>query len=153
MMGKEFHIKSLLTATLIGITVLAVAACGGGQTPIPTPTRTDTPPPTVTPPLPPEQPPTPTPSPDVTLKDPGGPGSKYVFDPTDLTFSVGETVALVLKSETQFHTFTVEALGIDVGVDGGKTETLEHTFDKAGTYDLICIPHEALGMTGSITVR
>lgn len=76
-----------------------------------------------------------------------------MFEPADLTFSVRKTVTLVLRSETQFHTFTVEALGIDIGVDGGKTEKLEHTFDKAGTYDLICIPREALGMTGTIIVK
>ena len=89
----------------------------------------------------------------VTLKDPGGPGSEYAFDPSELTFGLGETVTLVLRSETQFHTFTVDALGIDIDVDPGEIVTLTFTFDKAGTYDLICIPHQALGMTGSITVR
>jgi len=131
-----------------GSSDLAVAACGGGQTPIPTPTPTDTPPPTITPPMPPEQPP----PLDVNLKDSGG-RDPFTFEPADLTFRVGETVTLLLKSEAQYHTFTVEALGIDIDVDGGKTERLTYTFDKPGTYDLICIPHQTLGMTGTITVE
>ena len=27
------------------------------------------------------------------------------------------------------------------------------TFDKPGEYELVCIPHESLGMTGTITVE
>ena len=91
--------------------------------------------------------------PVVTLKDPGGPGSEYAFDTSELNFGVGETVTLVLTSETQFHTFTVEALGIDIDVDGGTSETLTFIFDQPGTFQLICVPHEALGMTGTITVK
>ena len=91
--------------------------------------------------------------PHVNLMDPGGPGKEYAFDPSELTFNVGETVTLVLKSETQFHTFTVEELGIDVDVDGGETGSFDFTFDEPGTYTLICVPHQALGMIGTITVR
>ena len=88
----------------------------------------------------------------VNLKDSGG-RDPFTFEPADLTFSLGETVTLVLKSEAQFHTFTVEGLGIDEDVNPGKTVEFTHTFDKAGTYDLICIPHQAAGMTGTITVK
>ncbi len=56
-------------------------------------------------------------------------------------------------SETQFHTFTVDDLGIDVSVNGGTTVNFEYTFDKSGTYQLRCIPHEALGMLGTIRVQ
>ena len=44
-------------------------------------------------------------------------------------------------------------MGIDVAIDAGDTETLTFTFDKAGKYELIFIPHEALGMKGKITVK
>ena len=88
----------------------------------------------------------------VSLQDPGGSG-KYVFGPSDLTFPAGETVTICIKAETEFHTFTVDDLGIDVSVGGGTTETLTFTFDQPGTFELICIPHEALGMKGTITVR
>ena len=129
---------------IAAIISLALAACGGGTgrpiTPTPTPAPTPTPTPTPTPP-------------GVTLKDPGGPGSEYAFDPSELNFSVGETVTLVLRSETEFHTFTVVDLGIDVPVDAGTTETLTFTFDTPGTYRLICDPHQTLGMVGTITVQ
>ncbi|MCH8309268.1 MAG: hypothetical protein IIB17_02075 [Chloroflexi bacterium] len=86
------------------------------------------------------------------LNDAGGRGP-FEFAPTDYEFSVGETVNFSFTSESQFHTFTVNDLGIDVAVDGGATVNFSHTFDTPGTYELICIPHEALGMVGTITVR
>ena len=89
---------------------------------------------------------------EVTLADPGGSGS-YGFQPDSLSFSVGDTVTLVFKSQSEFHTFTVDDLGIDEPVDGGSSSTLTFTFDKAGTFDLICIPHEFQGMVGTITVQ
>ena len=88
----------------------------------------------------------------VNLKDPGGSGS-YVFDPDELSFSVGETVTFDLTSGKEFHTFTVTDLGINVAVNAGETQTIEFTFDKAGTYNLICVPHQALGMVGTVSVQ
>ena len=89
---------------------------------------------------------------EVNLEDPRGSG-EYRFDPSQLTFDVGETVTFVLTAENEFHTFTVGGLDIDVGVDGGEPKTLTCTFDKPGTFPLICIPHQARGMTGTVEVR
>ena len=136
--------KTLQLFVLVGIAVLVMAACSGGQAP--TPTVVVKPPPT--PLCAPAAPGTVS----VNLEDLGGSGT-YMFDPSDLTFDVGDTVTISLCAETEFHTFTVSELEIDVDVDGGKTERLTYTFDKAGTYDLICIPHQALGMVGTITVE
>jgi len=47
----------------------------------------------------------------------------------------------------------VDSLGIDVEVDAGTTEEITFTFSEAGTFDLICIPHESLGMVGKIIVQ
>ena len=44
-------------------------------------------------------------------------------------------------------------LGISKEMEAGQTIEFEVTFDKAGTYKLYCVPHEALGMTGTITVN
>ncbi len=88
----------------------------------------------------------------VTAEDIGGSGA-YAFDPDELTFSVGETVEFTITSETEFHTFTVDELGIDEPIRGGETAVVTFTFDTAGTFELICIPHRALGMVGTITVR
>ena len=77
----------------------------------------------------------------------------YAYDPPEITFAKGETVEIQLTSQKEFHTFTVDGLGIDVEVDSESTESLTFTFDKPGTYELICIPHESLGMIGTITVQ
>ena len=87
----------------------------------------------------------------VKLNDSGGRGP-FAFDPVDLSFSAGEVVSFTFVSESQYHTFTVEELGIDEDVDGGETVSFDFTFDEPGTYTLICIPHQALGMVGTITV-
>ena len=85
-------------------------------------------------------------------QDPGGPGGEYTFKPDQFTFNVGDVVEFTLIAESEFHTFTVDDLGIDVSMDGGSTQTMTYTFDKPGEFKLLCIPHELLGMVGSITV-
>ena len=89
---------------------------------------------------------------EVSLQDPNGSGS-YIFGPADLTFSVGDTISFSLTSEKEFHTFTVDDLGIDENVNAETTVDLTFTFDTAGTFELICVPHQALGMVGTITVQ
>lgn len=88
----------------------------------------------------------------ISLEDPNGSG-KYLFDPVDFTFDVGETIEFTLTSETEFHTFTVCDLEIDQSVEPGQATTFSFTFDTAGTYELICTPHESLGMVGKIIIE
>ena len=136
--------------------VMVFAACGSdAETPPATSQRTSPPIP------PPAQVAEETASPDsasedgiavaVALQDNGGPGP-VIFAPVDLTFNRGDVVNFSFESEAVFHTFTVEGLGIDEAVDGGEVVDFTFTFDKPGTYELVCIPHEALGMVGTITV-
>ena len=146
-------------AVVISIVSILLVACGGGTEPAPITTQpASPPPPPAVAPAAPSAPSGSGPSAasgdqfEVTLADPGGSGT-YSFDPTDLTFDVGETVTLALNSESEFHTFTVDGLGIDESVGGGETATLTFTFNEAGTFELICVPHEALGMVGTITVK
>ena len=96
----------------------------------------------------------PAPTSEVTVKlnDSRGRGP-FAFDPVNLSFGAGESVSFTFVGESQFHTFTVEELGIDVDVGGGETVSFRHTFNTPGTYELICVPHRALGMVGTITVR
>ena len=148
----------LATVTIIS---LALAACGGSAGPDPTATIESPPPPPTQPEPTPEdvaidtptvEPPSAGTKVEVTAEDPGGSGA-YAFDPDELTFSVGETVEFTITSETEFHTFTVDELGIDQAIRGSETAVVTFTFDEAGTFELICIPHEALGMVGTITVQ
>ena len=86
------------------------------------------------------------------LQDPAGSG-RHAFDPAELKFSVGDTVTFELSAETELHTFTVDELEIDEAADDGETVSFTFTFDEAGEYGLICIPHESEGMVGKITVE
>ena len=83
-------------------------------------------------------------------QDTGGSG-KYAFEPSDFSFSVGETVEFTLLGETEFHTFTIDDLGIDEALDAGEEVVFTFTFDKAGSFDLICLSHPQ--MTGTFTVK
>lgn len=103
------------------------------------------------------QSPTATPSsPDGVLqvinRDLGGSG-EYRFDPAEFTFTEGQEVTFAIVAETEFHTFTVDELEIDVEIEAGETEMFTYTFDKPGIYELICIPHQAQGMVGEIVVE
>lgn len=84
-------------------------------------------------------------------QDPGGSGS-YEFSPAEFNFNVGDEVAFSMTAESEFHTFTVDSLEIDEGVDVNETVSFSYTFDKAGTYELVCTVHLAEGMTGTIIV-
>jgi hypothetical protein len=37
-------------------------------------------------------------------------------------------------------------------IEGGSGGTFSFTFEEPGTYDYFCIPHEEMGMVGSVTV-
>ena len=88
----------------------------------------------------------------VSMQDPGGSG-EYIFDPDDFSFAVGDVITFVMEAESEFHTFTVPDLDINVSVQSGMTADTTFTFGTAGTYELICVPHQALGMVGTISVQ
>ena len=158
------HKRLVPLAILFSIVWLAAIACGGD-------------PPTVSPTTQPTSPPVPEAAPATqttpeateesaeTTSPPaagtavnidgldGGGRGPFAFGPAELSFAVGETVEFTFIGEAQFHTFTVDELGIDEVVDGGETVTFSFTFDQPGTYTLICVPHQALGMVGTITVQ
>lgn len=77
------------------------------------------------------------------------------FTPGNVSIAVGETVRWVVTNGS--HTVTPD----DAGQPGVWTGTglldagdqFEFTFTTAGVYDYHCIPHESLGMTGTITVQ
>jgi plastocyanin len=143
-------LKKLVSIAVLAVfTTLSLAACGGGDDPG-SPTAVAT----VAPPPPAQAPPAAAASDVVKVvnQDPGGTG-KYKFAPSEFKFKLGETVNFEMKAETEFHTFNVDALGIDQSADGGETITFTYTFDKAGTFELYCIPHKSLGMVAEIIVE
>ena len=148
---------------LAGIAALIVT-CGGDAEPTPTRTQPSSPPPPEPAPVP-TATVTPTPGPEdgpldgtpvtVINRDLVGSGV-YEFDPSELSFTVGETVTFTIIGETEYHTFTVDEFGIDEEVDAsenpGAEATFTYTFDQAGEFPLVCLVHELDGMVGTITV-
>lgn len=95
------------------------------------------------------------------------------FEPQEFHAAVGETVTFVNSSSTP-HSVTAYDDGIPEGGDyfasggfesetaarddvaGGLIDpdgTYEVTFDRPGTYEYFCIPHEGSGMKGEIVVE
>jgi plastocyanin len=76
------------------------------------------------------------------------------FNPKVITIPNGTTTTLLLKNKgIKEHTFTVEALNIDVEVEPGKEKTIIMKPDKPGTYELICRYHLKEGMVGQVIVK
>ena len=148
-MSKRLMLQGLL-AILLSV---VIAACGGdGDDPAPTQVRASPPAPATAPTV---AAPVQTSAGGgrvvrVVNEDTGGSGA-YAFNPSALTFQVGESVTIEVTAETEFHTFTVDDLGIDESLGAGETATFDHTFDKAGTFKLVCLVHPQ--MTGTITVQ
>ncbi len=88
------------------------------------------------------------------------------FSPDTVTISKGGTVTWQNSSST-VHTATCDASKVankaDVALPDGAQpfdsgliqagQSWSHTFDVAGTYKYTCIPHETLGMHGTVIVQ
>ncbi len=141
-----------MLATIVAVLSWVLAACGGDGSGSTGAQNTQTP-----------VPPAATSAPnsgggnviEVTLADEGG---NNLFEPANFNFKVGEKVRIRLHSQNVFHTFSAQDLPTEEGqeinafVNGGETVEIEFTPSQAGTFDLICLPHQTLGMTGTITV-
>ena len=92
--------------------------------------------------------------------------SAHMFSPRELSIRTGESV--VWKNNTnETHTVTADPTKVSnrdsvVLPTGAKAfhsgeirpgKTYRQTFNTAGTYRYVCIPHEKDGMMGTITVR
>lgn len=102
---------------------------------------------------------------------------QLVFDPEDITIAPGDTVVWenvgtighsVTAYEAEipadaayfasggFDTESAARSGYAVGDpdagDIGGRESYEHTFDVEGVYEYFCIPHETVGMVGTVEV-
>ena len=130
----------LLALAVVAMALALVAACAGGSGP-----------PTATPDVSTGENGGGTPV-TVEMLDIGGSG-EYKFVDSEFTFATGEKVTFTFTTETEYHSFTVDDLEIDFEVDAETTESFTFTFDTPGTFELICVPHEAQGMVGTITVQ
>ena len=80
--------------------------------------------------------------------------ANVAYVPDTLRAAGGEVTVAVRNRDLFWHTFTIDALGVDVTAPVGRLRTV--TFEaRPGTYSYYCrIPgHATLGMRGRLTVR
>ncbi len=98
-----------------------------------------------------------------------GPRDSLAFRPETLTVSPGTTVTWTFESRNHnvacdpddvARTVLPEGADPFASYDDSDTyetaavgATFEHTFEVAGSYDYVCVPHVANGMTGTIEVE
>ncbi len=74
------------------------------------------------------------------------------FTPANITVEPGTTVTWVQSGDNPHTTTSYDGLWDSGLLPGGSRQTFSFTFEEPGTYDYFCIPHEDLGMVGSVTV-
>ncbi len=77
----------------------------------------------------------------------------FAFNPTAIQLTAGEDVQFVIDNGDEVeHSLTIDGLGVDQDVEGGKSAEAPVTKDlKAGTYKYHCKYHPAQ-MQGTVTV-
>jgi plastocyanin len=97
---------------------------------------------------------------DVTV----APGGAHSFSPSTVMIHVGDTVRWTWaagghtvtsgSSCTADGTFCSPSnTNCSAGTTSGASTVYTHTFTSARTYNYFCVPHCALGMTGSVVVQ
>ena len=74
------------------------------------------------------------------------------FDQANITVEPGTTVTWVQNGQNPHTTTSYDGLWDSGMIEGGSDGTFSFTFEEPGTYDYYCIPHEEMGMVGSVTV-
>ncbi|GAA0680596.1 plastocyanin/azurin family copper-binding protein [Natronoarchaeum mannanilyticum] len=85
-----------------------------------------------------------------------GPEGEFVFEPAELSIDPGTRVLWIWESDLHNVVPTSQPQGANW--EGHETIEdagfeYEHTFETTGTYEYVCEPHQAQGMTGTITVE
>jgi plastocyanin len=73
------------------------------------------------------------------------------FSPETVTIAPGTTVRWVNGGGD--HTVTPDGHTEWTSANLPSGTTFEHTFESVGEFDYFCIPHQSLGMTGTVTVQ
>ena len=63
---------------------------------------------------------------------------QFSFDPSTIEVNKGDKVRLLITSADVPHGFSIAEYGINVKLSPGKTETVEFTADKQGTFTTFC---------------
>lgn len=88
-----------------------------------------------------------------------GPSGDLSFDPERVVVAPGTTVQWVWESDTHNVAVRDRPDGADWQGTGGDGDVYDegyehsHTFEVAGEYEYVCVPHESAGMTGTVVVE
>jgi plastocyanin len=74
------------------------------------------------------------------------------FDQANITVEPGTTVTWVQSGNNPHTTTSYDGLWDSGIIEGGSGGTFSYTFEEPGRYDYFCIPHESMGMVGSVSV-
>ena len=74
------------------------------------------------------------------------------FDQANISVEPGTTVTWVQSGNNPHTTTSYDGLWNSGMIEGGSGGTFSYTFEEPGRYDYFCIPHESMGMIGSVTV-
>ncbi len=74
------------------------------------------------------------------------------FEQANITVPAGTTVTWVQNGNNPHTTTSYDGLWDSGLIAGGSGGTFSFTFDEPGTYAYYCMPHEAQGMVGTVTV-
>ena len=74
------------------------------------------------------------------------------FDKADITVEPGTTVTWVQRGQYGHTTTSYDGLWDSGLIEGGSDGTYSYKFKEPGTYEYFCVPHEEMGMVGTVTV-
>jgi halocyanin-like protein len=82
-----------------------------------------------------------------------GNGGNFAFEPAAIRIDAGTTVVWEWTGEGSSHNVKADDDSFESEYYDSAGETFEHTFEEAGTYEYVCVPHQAQGMKGAVVVE
>lgn len=83
-------------------------------------------------------------------------GRGFSFSPKEMRVKKGDKVKIIFTNAEGFHDFVIDEFNVRTAkISSGKSETIEFTANKAGTFEYYCSVgnHRAMGMKGSLIVE
>lgn len=83
-------------------------------------------------------------------------GSNFAYAPSEIKVKKGDKIKIIFENTGGFHDFVIDELNVKTAqIQAGKSETLEFTADKIGTFEYYCSvgSHRQMGMKGNLIVE
>ena len=147
--------KGAIIGLITGASLALVLACGGGESTTTTTTPTEVPTKVAETSSAASTTTSSSGTADITIEMQDLPG--YAYLPADIEMSAGETYNIRLVGSDEFHTWSVvDSNGdyiVNINLNANAEQTVAFTAPASGTYEIICLPHQASGMVGTLTVN